>query len=146
MKKTYKHYYIVKQKGKDKYLSENVSRYGTSLSLTTAGIEFAIHFENVSQAETIIRKYVQQQKTLNILDFELEDLYIEYTESPATEKLFNNLQLSLWSLGMTAEGVNEESLKNALYRVCRLKVKNVKWEIENNSVVHITSYEEYYKY
>ena len=141
MTKTYKHYYVVKQKGKDKYLTENVSRYGTSVSLSTAGIEFAIHFEKVSQAESYIQKYVQKQKTLNILDFELEDLYIEYTEAPALEKLFSNLQISLWGLGMNVEDVNAESLKNALYKLYRLKVKNVKWEIIKDKGVHIISYE-----
>lgn len=141
MIKICRHYYVVKQKGKDRYLSENVSHYGTSVSLTTAGIEFAIHFEKVSQAESYIGKYVQKQKTLNILDFELEDLYIEYTEASAIEKLFSNLQISLWGLGMTVDDVNEESLKNALYKLYRLKVKNVKWEINKDKGIHIISYE-----
>ena len=141
MTKTYKHYYVVKQKGKARYLTENVSRYGTSVSLSTTGIEFAIYFEKVSQAESYIQKYVQKQKTLNILDFELEDLYIEYIETPAIEKLFSNLQISLWGLGMTTKEVNEESLKNALYKLYRLKVKNVKWEIDKDKGIHIISYE-----
>lgn len=90
------HYYVVKQKGTNKYLRETVSRYGQNISLSdNIDIKDAIKFNNIIDCRSGMVGYIKGQKKLSINDLEIVHLYIETKETKLTSKEleeFNNIK------------------------------------------------------
>ena len=145
------HYYVVKQKGTDKYLRETVSRYGQNISLSdNIDIKDAIKFNSIMDCRNGMVGYIKGQKKLSINDLEIVHLYIETKETQLTSielKEFNNIKPEYSCSGYGWIKINpadpngdriadeskitEESLKEVIYGDYRLKVKNIAYEMYN---------------